>query len=54
METVKIGSREFDVIEHVTLVDSVTVPLLDIHMMDERRERELAAKSAIAWWEANK
>lgn len=51
MEVIEIAGREFAVLEHVELQNSVTVPLLDIHMMDDLRERELAVQSAARWKE---
>lgn len=49
METVKIDKYEFDVLDHVNLENSITIPLLNIRMMDDQRERELAAQSAAKW-----
>ena len=54
METMKIGSQEFAVLGYVTLKDCVTAPLLNIRMMDDQREKELAAQSAEKWKEAAK
>lgn len=51
MEVIEIAGREFAVLEHVELQNSVTVPLLDIHMMDDQRERKLAAHSTARWKE---
>lgn len=51
MEVIEIAGREFAVLEHVEVQNSVTVPLLDIRMMDDLRERELAAQSAARWKE---
>ena len=48
METMKIGSREFDVLGYINLKNPITVPLLSIRMMDNQRELKLAAQSAAA------
>ncbi len=45
METMKIGNREYPVLGTVT-IKSRPVPLLDIRMMSDEREQELARKGA--------
>lgn len=47
METMKIGNREYPVLETVT-VNGHPVPLLNIRMMSDERERELARKAVTA------
>lgn len=47
METMKIGSREYPVLETVT-VNGHTIPLLNIRMMSDKRERELGRKAVTA------
>ena len=47
METMKIGSREFDVLGYINLKSSITAPILNIRMMDNQRELELAAQRFI-------
>ena len=51
MEIIKISGRKFTVLEYIEFQNSVTIPLLDIRMMDERRDRELADQSAARWKE---
>lgn len=45
METYKISGREFPVVCTVT-IQGQPVPVPNIHMMSEERERELARKGA--------
>ncbi len=45
METMKIGNREYPVLGTVTL-NGLPVPLLNIRMMSDERERELMQKGA--------
>ncbi|MCI8761333.1 MAG: hypothetical protein HFF28_00610 [Oscillospiraceae bacterium] len=45
METMKIGNREYPVLGTVT-VKSQPIPLLNIRMMSDERERELMRKGA--------
>ncbi len=52
MWRMNIGSREAEVLGLMIVRGYGTVPLLDIHMMSEQRERELAAQSAAARKEA--
>lgn len=47
METMKIGNREYPVLGAVT-VNGCCVPLLNIRMMSDERERELSRKKAMA------
>lgn len=49
LKTMKIAGRDFAVLGHVTLQNSITVPLLNIPMMDDRRERELSDLNAARW-----
>lgn len=49
METMEICGRKFDILDHVIVDGAMTVPVLNIRMMDDQRERELAAMSAAAW-----
>ncbi len=47
METYKIANREFPVLE-ILNVNGHSIPLLDIRMMSDERERELARKEGPA------
>ena len=47
METMKIGNREYPVLGTVTL-NGQSVPLLNIRMMTDERERELAQQKGAA------
>lgn len=49
MWRMNIGSRDAEVLDIMSVRGYGAVPLLNIRMMDERRERELAAQSAAKW-----
>lgn len=51
MWRMNIGSRDAEVLDIMSVRGYGTVPLMNIRMMDERRERELAAQSAARWKE---
>lgn len=51
MWRINIGSREVKALDIMSVRGYGTVPILNIRMMDERRERELAAQSAARWKE---
>ena len=47
METMKIRDREYPVLGTIA-VSGHLIPLLNIHMMSDERERELSRKEATA------
>lgn len=50
MKTVAIQGREFPIVGFVQIEgQNYHVPLLDIRMMSDEREKELGAQSAAAW-----
>ena len=52
VETYKILDREYPVVGYVSTPQTGTLPLLNIRMMSDERERELGAQSAAKWKEA--
>lgn len=52
MWRMNISSREAEVLDLISSRGYGAVPLLNIPMMGEQRERELAAQSSSAWKEA--